>query len=98
MASPEPRADALRRHECERVLVGRVVRFNDREWVVCTVDHLNRVGDLRGVVTALGGGWADAPGYSIRSVPIDELAGMAGCSCGLHGWSGVPAGEGVAGG
>lgn len=71
-------------------MVGRIVRFDAREWVICTVDHLNRLGDLRGVVPDLGGGWKHAAEYSIRNVPIDELAGLAGCSCRLHGWQALP--------
>lgn len=87
MAEPRPIDFERRQHECERAMVGRVVSLNERDWVVASVDHLARVGDLRGVIPNLGGGWGRAGDYSIRNVPVDELAGLAGCSCGHHGWS-----------
>lgn len=67
----------------------RVVRLEGREWVVASVDHLARVGDLRGIVpTAFAP--SQSADYLIRNVPIDELAGMTGCSCGHHGWQAPP--------
>lgn len=85
MAEPRPIDFERRQHECERATLCRIVRIDGRDWVVASVDHLARVGDLRGIVpTAFGP--SQSADYSIRNVPIDELVGMAGCSCGLHGW------------
>jgi hypothetical protein len=89
VAEPRPVDFERRQHECERAMLCRVVRLEGREWVVASVDHLARVGDLRGIVpTAFGP--SQSADYSIRNVPIDELAGLAGCSCGLHGWQDLP--------
>lgn len=90
MAEPRPVDFERRQHECERAMVGRVVDFNDRHWVVTVVDHLHRVGSLRGVRRGLHSGWKPEEGEpQILNVPIDELAGLVGCSCRLHGWSEV---------
>jgi hypothetical protein len=66
------------RRACERAMVGKRVELSGVAWEVRVVDHLDSTADL------VESGGQRLPPSALRHVPLVDVGGFAGCSCGQH--------------